>query len=76
MFECVQVLPDPKNSSFARELEPAGGDGDYDIEEVTTRMHLRLEVFKLHVDFSTAALQSLAGKVKGARGKRSATETE
>jgi hypothetical protein len=76
MFECVQILPDPKNPKFARDLEPAGGDGDYDIEEVTTRMNLRMEIFKLHVDFSKAGVQSLLDRAKGMAGRASHTATE
>lgn len=75
MFQCVQVCPDPKNPHFARPLEPADGDGDLDISEVATRIKLRGEIFKLHVNFSSAAIQSLFGKVKEAAAKRSATAT-
>ena len=76
MMECVQVCPEPKNPSFVRPLEPAGGDGDYDIEEIATRLKLRKEIFQLHVDFSLAAIQSLLGRGKGAAGKSSHTGTE
>lgn len=78
MMECVQIVPDPKNLSFARDLEPEGGQGDYDIEEITTRPALRMEIFKLHVDFSGAAIQSLRDRIKGimAAGKESVTATE
>jgi hypothetical protein len=76
MFECVQVCPDAKNLNIVRPLEPAGGEGDYDIEEVLTRIKLRKEIFQLHVDFSSAAIQSLFGKVKEAAGKQSRTGTE
>lgn len=76
MFECVQICPEPKNLAFTRALEPAGGDGDYDIEEVTTRIKLRKEIFALHVDFSSAGIQSLFGKAKEAAGKSSRTGTE
>jgi hypothetical protein len=76
MFECVQVCPDVKNLNIVRPLEPAGGEGDYDIEEVLTRIKLRKEIFQLHVDFSSAAIQSLFGKAKEAAGKQSRTGTE
>ncbi|EAQ4379506.1 hypothetical protein E9973_21285 [Salmonella enterica] len=50
MLDCVQFVPDPKNRNVRR---PLVGD---DIEEITTRLNLRAEVFRLHVDFfSTAA---------------------
>lgn len=74
MFQCVQVCPDEKNPSFVRSLEPAES-GDYDIEEIATRFRLRKEIFQLHVDFSSAALQSLFGKAKEAAGKQSHTGT-
>lgn len=76
MFQCVEILPDVKQPMFSRPLEPAGGDGDYDIEEIATRIALRGEIFKLHVDFSTAAVQSLIGKGKAAAGRARATSTE
>lgn len=77
MFECVQAMPDAKNLSTVRPLQAGddGGEGDYDIQEVTTRMNLRLEIFKLHVDFSEAAIQSLFGKAKTAAAKVSSTVT-
>lgn len=43
------LLPDPANQSVKRNLI------DDDTEEVMTRLKLRGEVFKLHVDFLTAA---------------------
>jgi hypothetical protein len=75
MFQCVQICPDPKNPHFARPLEPADGDGDLDISEVATRIKLRAEIFKLHVNFSSAAIQSLFGKAKEAAAKHSTTAT-
>jgi hypothetical protein len=76
MFACFAVLPDLKKPNFSRPLEPIE-TGDYDIEEWTTRVALRFEWFKLHVDFSTAALQSLFGGVlaKAAAAKQSRTAT-
>ena len=47
MFTCVQMIPDP-NKPLPRRLV------ENDIEEIATRMRLRIEVFKLHVDFSEA----------------------
>ncbi|MDE1905340.1 MAG: hypothetical protein KGH75_02665 [Rhodospirillales bacterium] len=46
MFSCVQVQPSP---GVVRALI------EEDIEEVATRIKLRLEVFKLHTGFSPAA---------------------
>lgn len=49
LMECVQCVPDASNQSIKRKLI------DDDIEEIATRIKLRMEVFKLHVDFFTAA---------------------
>ena len=49
LMRCVQAVPDPSNQSVKRPLI------DDDTEEVTTRLKLRGEVLKLHVDFLTAA---------------------
>jgi hypothetical protein len=47
MMQCVHILPDPKkNPTFTRPLM------EEDIEEVSTRVRLRLEVFTLHTGFS------------------------
>lgn len=46
MMACVSFKPDPRNPGFTRELL------EDDIEEVATRLKLRKEVFRLHVDFS------------------------
>jgi len=49
MFTCVKMIPDPQRPSVTRELI------EDDIEEISTRFNLRVEVFKLHVDFSEPA---------------------
>lgn len=49
LMECVQMVPDSGNQSIKRKLI------EDDIEEIATRLKLRMEVFKLHVDFFTAA---------------------
>ncbi|XPE68477.1 hypothetical protein ACNKHP_21825 [Shigella boydii] len=41
----MQFVPDPKKRSIRRPLV------EEDIEEIITRLNLRAEVFKLHVDF-------------------------
>ena len=46
MLHCVQIVRDPKHPEFASSLLPG------DIEEVTTLLKLRSEVFYLHVGFS------------------------
>ena len=48
LMKCVQAVPDPNNQAVKRQLI------DDDTEEVITRLKLRAEVFKLHVDFFTA----------------------
>ena len=45
MFKCVQAMPNPANPQLVRNLIAE------DIEEVSTRMKLRLEVWKLHTAF-------------------------
>lgn len=50
MFRCVQYVPNPARP----EIAPRDPLPD-DIEEVATRIRLRLEVFRLHVDFSSVA---------------------
>lgn len=49
LMKCVQAVPNPDDLSIKRPLI------DDDTEEVITRLKLRGEVFKLHVDFLTAA---------------------
>lgn len=50
MWECVQVIPDPKNPAFTRPLQINELEGD-DLEEVTTILQLRERIFRLHTDF-------------------------
>lgn len=49
LMRCVQAVPNPADKNIKRPLI------DDDTEEVITRLKLRGEVFKLHVDFLTAA---------------------
>lgn len=49
LMKCVQAVPNPDDQNIKRPLI------DDDTEEVMTRLKLRGEVFKLHVDFLTAA---------------------
>ncbi|MGG1954382.1 hypothetical protein [Enterobacter cloacae] len=49
LMKCVQAVPNPDDLNIKRPLI------DDDTEEVMTRLKLRGEVFKLHVDFLTAA---------------------
>ena len=59
MFDCVTIIPDPRKTHISRPLV------EDDIEEVATRLSLRMEVFNLHVDFSKAAVSSILGRVQG-----------
>lgn len=45
MMDCVKFIPDPKRPNVTRALVPD------DIEEVKTRLELRLQVWKLHAAF-------------------------
>lgn len=52
MFTCVQIVPDPAKPQIVRGLI------DDDIEEISTRIQLRKEVFGLHSDFLKAVGKS------------------
>ena len=52
MLQCVQIIPEPSRPGTTRPFDYA------DIEEATTLLALRAEVFKLHVNFSDAAESS------------------
>jgi len=52
MWECVQIQPDPTKPMIVRKLV------EEDIEEISTRIKLRKEVFNLHVDFLKAVAPS------------------
>lgn len=49
MFECIKIMPDPSKPQVVRNLI------EQDIEEITTRVKLRTEVWKLHTGFLKAA---------------------
>ncbi|WP_447876938.1 hypothetical protein [Serratia fonticola] len=51
MFSCITIAPNPSSLEITRSLV------EDDIEEISTRVKLRMAVFNLHVDFSTAAGQ-------------------
>lgn len=48
MFSCIRIIPDISKPHVVRDLI------EQDIEEVKTRMMLRIEVWKLHTDFLKA----------------------
>lgn len=62
MFACIKLVPDPKVKSVMRDLV------EDDIEEVQTRLMLRLEVFALHTGFSVAELLSKRTSAKAHQG--------
>ncbi|EFE93994.1 hypothetical protein [Serratia odorifera] len=45
LMGCVQAVPNPADKTVVRPMIES------DIEEILTRLNLRAEVFKLHVDF-------------------------
>lgn len=67
MFRCIQIMPDPSRPEVIRPLIDRGSDGD-DIEEISTRVRLRREVFQLHVDFSAADVRSSLTSEMSAQG--------
>lgn len=48
MMGCITICPDPKVPTFERALR------EEDVEEVLTRMQLRMKVMELHLGFSMA----------------------
>lgn len=60
MWQCVQFIPDTSKPHVIRGLI------EEDIEEVKTRIALRQEVWKLHVDFFSTAAQLESKKTKQA----------
>lgn len=55
MWKCVQIIPDPSRPTIIRDLI------EEDIEEVMTRIKIRLEIWNLHTDFLNAAVNSSSG---------------
>jgi hypothetical protein len=64
MFDCIEIIPDPKKTHIHRPLI------EEDVEEIQTRVILRMEVWKLHMGFLMAVIPSLEGTVKRAAGKK------
>ena len=46
MWDCLQIIPDPAHPNVTRTLI------EDDIEEISTRIKLRTEIFNIHVSFS------------------------
>lgn len=63
MMDCVAFIPDlQKPHILLRDLDNA-------IEEIPTRLQLRMEVWNLHTGFLQAVAPSLVAKVKAAAAK-------
>jgi hypothetical protein len=62
MLECVEYYPDPKNKKTRLRSDLWASQ----VEEVSTRLKLRLEVFQLHVGFLQAAVQSASENITAA----------
>lgn len=60
MWECVQIIPDPAKPNIIRALI------EQDIEEVSTRIKLRAEVWTLHTGFLKAVAPSILKDSKAA----------
>ena len=56
---CVAIVPDPDRPTVTRGAGGIGALIEDDIEEVSTRIHLRTEVLELHTGFSIAAVLSV-----------------
>ncbi len=52
LFTCVKIIRDPRHPDMTFALV------EDDIEEIRTRLHLRVEVLRLHVDFLLGAEMS------------------
>ena len=68
MLDCVQIMPDPSKPHIVRALMV-----DDDIEELSTRIKLRAEVWKLHVGFLKAVAPSISAQLATAQQKPSRT---
>lgn len=64
MWACVQIMPDSSKPHVVRNLI------EQDIEEIATRIKLRAEVWKLHVDFLKAVAPSISSESKATVRKK------
>jgi hypothetical protein len=60
LFTCVKIIPDVNNQNYSRDLLES------DIEEIGTRLKLRLDVLKLHFDFLKAVKPLISGQASAA----------
>ena len=64
MWSCVQIMPDSGKPHIVRNLI------EEDIEEITTRIKLRAEVWKLHTGFLKAVAPSISGGSQPAAARK------
>lgn len=69
MWSCVQYVPDPSKSHVIRNLI------EEDIEEISTRIKIRAEVWKLHTGFLKAVAPSISGGLQAAADKSDSQNT-
>lgn len=62
MWSCVQFIPDPSKPHVMRNLI------EEDIEEIPTRLKLRMEVWRLHVGFFN--LGDISGSIGKSAGRK------
>lgn len=74
MFSCVQCVPDPNKRTAQYPLGYPRPLAKGDIEEVKTRLKLRLEVLELHLGFSLAD-KLLTSRASAVGGPPTNTET-
>ena len=78
MWSCVSIRPDPKHPEVVRSLFWGGPDGEgADLEEISTMMLLRKEVFELHSGFSIPGVRSTSenSTTSSTPGEPSSTQT-
>jgi len=63
LMACVQIIPEPSKPNVMRR------DIEIDIEEVSTLMKLKLEVYKLHTAFSPLAVTSISTSTTSQSGQ-------
>lgn len=69
MWSCVMYIPDPSKPHVIRNLI------EEDIEEISTRIKIRAEVWKLHTGFLKAVAPSISGGLQAAADKNDSPNT-
>jgi hypothetical protein len=70
MMEGIEIHPDPKHPQVKRAIMPE------DMEEITTRLKIRVEVWKLNLGFLQAVIPSFSAGIKAAMGSMSQPNTQ